>query len=88
MAVEAWGMVAPTSMSLSGACVSDPTWSTNWKAGQLGHLDWFETGLVATYPKSHSQSCGKRIDRVPKRMAWSIPCCGWWIGRADMWRRR
>ena len=69
--VESWRTSEPTSMSLSGACVSDPTWSTNWKAGQLGHLDWVETGLVATYPKSPSQSGGKGIDRVPKRMAWS-----------------
>ena len=69
--MESWRTSEPTSTSLSGACASDPTWSTSWKAGQLGHRDWFETGLVATYPKSPSQSCGKRIDRVPKRMAWS-----------------
>ena len=42
-----------------------------WKTGQLGHLDWVEMGLVATYPKSPSQSCGKRIDRDFQRMAWS-----------------
>ena len=66
VAVESWRMIEPTSMNLSGA---DPTWSTSWKTGQLGHLDWVETGLVATYPKSPSQSCGKRIDRDPKRMA-------------------
>ena len=71
VAVGTWRVVAPTSMSLSGA---DPT-STSLKTGELGHPGWVEMGLVAMYPKSPSQSCGRRIDRDPTMVAWNTM---WW----------
>ena len=66
--------IEPASTNLSGTCANGPTWNARWKPDRLDHLDWFGTGLVATYPKSPSQNGG--IDRVPKRMAWSTM---WWV---------
>ena len=64
-------MIDPTSTSLIGSDANNPTLSTKWKPGRLGHLDWFGKGWVAMYPKSPSQNCGKRSDHVPRKMAWN-----------------
>ena len=66
-------MIDPTSTSLIGSDASNPTLSTMWKPGRLGHLDWFGKGLgfVAMYPKSPSLNCGRRNGLVPRKMAWN-----------------